>query len=98
MSDGARTVRRVPDPSSCLDAVRAAYDTVAVDYENLLRTALAAKPLDRAMLAAFAELVRADGDFPVAERKANRIFSLPMYPYLTDEQVDEVIAAVREVM
>jgi hypothetical protein len=37
-----------------LDATRAAYDTVAVDYAELLRTELAAKPLDRALLAAFA--------------------------------------------
>jgi hypothetical protein len=30
-------------------ATRAAYDTVAVDYAELLSTALAAKPLDRAL-------------------------------------------------
>jgi hypothetical protein len=41
-----------------LQATRMAYDTVAVDYAELLRTALAAEPLNRAMLAAFAELVR----------------------------------------
>jgi SAM-dependent methyltransferase len=50
-----------------LGATRVAYDTVAVDYAALLRTELAAKPLDRAMLAAFAELVRADGAGPVAD-------------------------------
>ena len=37
-----------------------------------------------------------EGDFPVAERKAGRIFSLPMFPYLTDEQVERVIQAVKE--
>jgi aminotransferase EvaB len=37
------------------------------------------------------------GDFPVAEAKATRIFSLPMYPYLTDDQVGTVIAAVKDV-
>src|SRR3981081_1801081 len=46
---------------------RAAYDPVAVDYAELLRTALAAKPLDRAMLAAFAELVQTAGAGPVAD-------------------------------
>ena len=46
-------------------ATRAAYDTVAVDYAELLREELAAKPLDRAMLAAFAELVAGSG--PVAD-------------------------------
>lgn len=52
---------------SYLRATRAAYDTVAVDYAELLRTELAAKPLDRALLAAFAELVLAAGMGPVAD-------------------------------
>ncbi|MGW5850257.1 class I SAM-dependent DNA methyltransferase [Streptomyces sp. NPDC055254] len=42
-----------------LHAVRAAYDAVAVDYARLLGPDLARKPLDRAVLAAFAEYVRA---------------------------------------
>jgi aminotransferase EvaB len=37
-----------------------------------------------------------EGDFPVAEEKARRIFSLPMYPYLSDAEADRVIAAVQE--
>lgn len=35
------------------------------------------------------------GQFPVAEKKAERIFSLPIYPYLTDEEIDQVIAIVK---
>jgi dTDP-4-amino-4,6-dideoxygalactose transaminase len=35
------------------------------------------------------------GDYPVAESVSGRILPLPMYPELTDEQVDHVIAAVR---
>ena len=50
-----------------LRATRAAYDTVAADYAALLRTELAGKPLDRALLGAFAELVRADGNGTVAD-------------------------------
>lgn len=49
--------------ASCLQATRTAYDTVAVDYAELLRDELDAKPLDRAMLAAFAATVRG----PVAD-------------------------------
>ena len=37
----------------------------------------------------------AEGDFPVAEALARRALSLPMYPQLTDAQVQAVIAAVR---
>jgi dTDP-3-amino-2,3,6-trideoxy-4-keto-D-glucose/dTDP-3-amino-3,4,6-trideoxy-alpha-D-glucose/dTDP-2,6-dideoxy-D-kanosamine transaminase len=35
------------------------------------------------------------GQFPVAERKAQQIFSLPIYPHLRDGEVDEVIEVVR---
>jgi SAM-dependent methyltransferase len=50
-----------------LDAVRASYDTVAADYADLLRDALAAAPHDRAVLGLFAELVLAAGGGPVAD-------------------------------
>ena len=50
-----------------LRATRAAYDTVAVDYAALLNTELSGKPLDRALLGAFAELVQATGNGPVAD-------------------------------
>jgi SAM-dependent methyltransferase len=53
--------------SSYLRATRAAYDTVAVDYAEFLATELAAKPLDRALLAAFAEFVKATGTGAVAD-------------------------------
>jgi aminotransferase EvaB len=35
------------------------------------------------------------GQFPVAEKKARRVFSLPIYPYLKDVEVDEIIDIVR---
>ncbi len=50
-----------------LRATRVAYDTVAVDYAALLRTELERKPYDRAILGAFAELVQAAGNAPVAD-------------------------------
>jgi ubiquinone/menaquinone biosynthesis C-methylase UbiE len=53
--------------TACLNTIRASYDTVAVGYAKLLSTELARKPLDRAMLAAFAELVQADSAGPVAD-------------------------------
>ena len=30
------------------------------------------------------------GDFPISEQISNRIFSLPMHPYLTDIEIDEI--------
>lgn len=48
-------------------AVRASYDTVAEDYAEHFGTELAARPFERAMLAAFTELVLADEPGPVAD-------------------------------
>ena len=45
---------------------------------------------------AFAPLAGKRGDFPVAETAAGRILSLPMYPELSDAQVDLVCGAVRD--
>jgi SAM-dependent methyltransferase len=58
--------RAMPEPAY-LRTTRAAYDAVAGDYAERFRTELEAKPLGRAMLAAFAELVRATGAGPVAD-------------------------------
>ncbi|MFE9629874.1 class I SAM-dependent methyltransferase [Streptomyces sp. NPDC006463] len=47
-----------------LSSVQTSYDTVATDYARLLGTELFGKPMDRAMLAAFAEYVRGDRGGP----------------------------------
>jgi SAM-dependent methyltransferase len=51
---------------SGLDLIRTAYDTVAARYADSLADALAHKPLDRAMLDAFADLVLETGG-PIAD-------------------------------
>jgi UDP-2-acetamido-2-deoxy-ribo-hexuluronate aminotransferase len=43
----------------------------------------------------FGDLGYQRGDFPVAERIAARVVSLPMHPYLTEVQQQQVVAAVR---
>jgi SAM-dependent methyltransferase len=50
-----------------LDETRISYDTVAGNYADLLRDALAGEPFQRGILALFAELVRAEGTGPVAD-------------------------------
>lgn len=57
----------VTDLASYHRATADAYDTVAVRYAELARNELDALPLDRALLAAFAETVRTSGPGPVAE-------------------------------
>ncbi|NPA90037.1 MAG: DegT/DnrJ/EryC1/StrS family aminotransferase [Chloroflexi bacterium] len=47
---------------------------------------------------AFAFLGYGEGAFPVAERMAREVFSLPMHPHLTPEQQEYIIQALREEM
>jgi len=47
---------------------------------------------------AFAALGHRLGDFPVAERAAAEILSLPMFPQITVEQQERVAAALREAL
>jgi dTDP-4-amino-4,6-dideoxygalactose transaminase len=44
----------------------------------------------------YADLGYRAGDFPVAEGVCGKILPLPMYPELTDEQVDYVISTIRQ--
>ncbi len=39
-----------------------------------------------------------EGDFPNAEKHFNRLISLPLYPTMTDEQVQYVIDAVKDIV
>ncbi|WP_438292574.1 class I SAM-dependent DNA methyltransferase [Streptomyces sp. HUAS TT7] len=50
-----------------LHTTRTFYDTIATEYAERFRTVLEDRPLDRAILGAFAELVLAAGGGPVAD-------------------------------
>jgi dTDP-4-amino-4,6-dideoxygalactose transaminase len=45
---------------------------------------------------AYQDLNLPEGTFPIAERLSREVLSLPLYPELTDEQVQAVITAVRD--
>ncbi len=47
---------------------------------------------------AYAELGYGPGSFPVAERTAGRLLSLPVYPEMSDEQVTYVAATMRSII
>jgi dTDP-4-amino-4,6-dideoxygalactose transaminase len=55
-------------------------------------------PIPLHLQEAYKHLNHGEGTFPVAERSAEEIISLPMYPELTDDMVDEVVAAVRDAL
>ena len=52
-------------------------------------------PVPCHMQAAYQAFGRGPGSLPVAERAGAEILSLPMYPELSDDEVERVIAAVR---
>jgi dTDP-4-amino-4,6-dideoxygalactose transaminase len=53
-------------------------------------------PIPLHLQEAYKRLGHRKGDFPVTEKAASEIVSLPMFAELTDEQVDTVVAAVKE--
>ena len=48
-------------------------------------------PVPLHLQGAYAELGHRTGDFPVSEQVAARALSVPMFPHMTDEQVDCVV-------
>lgn len=52
-------------------------------------------PLPPHLQQAYAQLNLGPGDFPLAERMAREVLSLPMGPHVSDADADRVIAAVR---
>ncbi|GHJ33964.1 methyltransferase [Streptomyces hygroscopicus subsp. sporocinereus] len=57
---------RMTEPQT-VRATRESYDAIASTYAQLFSDSLRDRPLERALLSAFAELVRADGDGEVAD-------------------------------
>ena len=53
-------------------------------------------PLPVHLQKAYAHLGYKVGDLPVSETIARRCLTLPMFPEMTDEQIDQVTDAVRE--
>jgi len=54
-------------------------------------------PIPLHLQPAFASLGGRRGDFPVAEKAAGAILSIPLYPEMTDAQAEAVIRAIRDV-
>ena len=53
-------------------------------------------PLPLHLQKAYAHMGHKKGDFPVAERAAERLLSLPMYPELTEDQIEYVCSSIKE--
>ncbi len=97
-----RDVVRVPEARPGEDAVYQTY-VVRADRRDDLQRYLAARgveakvhyPVPLHLQDAARDLGYGKGDFPVTERLATEILSLPIYPELTEAQQDAVVAGVR---
>ena len=79
--------------------------TVRVKERSALQSALRSEgiatglhyPIPVHLQPAYADLGYRAGAFPIAERAAGDVLSLPVFPEMTDEQIETVAAAVRRV-
>lgn len=93
---------RSPYVESFNTSVFAQY-TVEVDRRETVEARLKAAgvptavhyPLPLHLQPVFANLGLREGSFPVSEAAARRVISLPMHPYLTDEQQRTVVSALK---
>lgn len=53
-------------------------------------------PVPTHLSSAYAHLGHQKGDFPVSEDLSTRIFSLPMHPYLEDQQIEKIADTIRK--
>ena len=80
-------VVRTPERDKLLDGLTERGIAAGIHY-----------PVPLHLQKAYEDLGIGEGAFPVAEKAAKEIVSLPMYPELTDEMVDEVVAAVKDLV
>ena len=73
----------VPDRDKVLEAMKAQGVGVLIHY-----------PISLHLQGAYAELGHKKGDFPIAEKVACDVMSLPMFPHMTREQIEVVVGAL----
>ena len=83
----------------------AQYSVLAKDSENRdeLRNKLQEEgiptaiyyPIPLHLQTAYSYLGYKEGDMPVCEKVGTKIFSLPMHPYLTDEEIDKICEVIK---
>ncbi|SDT96799.1 DegT/DnrJ/EryC1/StrS family aminotransferase [Desulfobacula phenolica] len=95
-------IQTVPKGST---SVWAQY-SIRSDARDVLRNALKKNNIPTAVYypkplhlqTAFASLGYKPGDFPVSEELSNKIFSLPMHPYLTYEQIHHIAGVITKAL
>ena len=101
-------ILKTPHTPEGYGSVWAQYSVLAasVDQRDQLRNALQEQgiptavyyPVPTHLSSAYASHGYQLGDLPVSEDFSTKIFSLPMHPYLADEQIDSVASIIRSVV
>ena len=76
---------RVAKRDQVVEAMKAKGVSVLIHY-----------PIPLHLQEAYSELGYKKGAFPVAETVANDVMSLPMFPHITKEQIERVVAVLKE--
>ena len=74
---------------------RILVDVTKVDFSTTLLGTPSSVPF-YLTATALGKLGHREGDFPVAERMAREVLSLPMFPGIAEEQLERVVAATGE--
>jgi len=98
-------VLKTPQVPEGLSSVWAQYSVLAESAQQRenIRSALQEKgiptavyyPVPGHLSSAYAAHGYQTGDFPVTEDYANKVFSLPMHPYLEDAQIDQIAEIIK---
>ncbi|HID97538.1 MAG TPA: DegT/DnrJ/EryC1/StrS family aminotransferase [Thermodesulfobacteriaceae bacterium] len=104
-SEGLKDRVRVPHVPEDMVSAWAQYSVLAEGPEerSAMQTRLKAAgvptaiyyPLPLHLQGAFSKLGYSREDFPVSEQISQRIFSLPMHPYLRDEEIEFIVGALK---
>ncbi len=73
-----------PDRDKIIEKLKADGIPVAIYY-----------PIPLHLQEAFVHLGLKKGDFPISEKCANEIFSIPFHPYLTKDDQDKIISSIK---
>jgi UDP-2-acetamido-2-deoxy-ribo-hexuluronate aminotransferase len=83
----AQYTLQVPDREAFMEGMKARGIPIAVHY-----------PVPLHLQPVFANSDQGKGTFPIAEQVSEHVVSLPMHPYMTEEEQDRIIDAVKEAL
>jgi len=104
-SQGLKDHLEIPFVPESVTSVWAQYSVLS-DHKAMLQTMLKENGIPTAVYypkplhlqTAFSSLGYKEGDFPISEQVSQTIFSLPMHPYLKDDQIDWIVQVIKQAL